>query len=190
MPHATHRVVPKFCRSCLIVVAKLCQSFAKVVSKFSQICPMVVLKLSQSRPRAVSKLSPNCFKWCSRVVHVPPKRCPNAVPNRCQVVSKLSKAVAQCCLCTVYFWSDAMWSSFSFGHEMYWVNVFDLAAEARMSLLWRNGVIVKSGMQDWRRVGMAITAPCDHFVDSWQPLLDNFGFFWQSYDVHLVTFYI
>ena len=62
-------------------------------------------------------------------------------------------------------------------------------------LLWRNGVIVKSGMQDWRRVGhylvgMAITAPCDHFVDSWQPLLDNFGFFWRSHDVHLVTFWI
>ena len=92
-----------------------------------------------------------------------------------------------------------MWSPFSlpFGHEMYWVNVFDLAAEARMSLLWRNGVIVKSGMQDWRRVGhylvgMAITAPCDHFVDSWQPLLDNFGFFlavtWCPFGDFLDTF--
>ena len=78
------KVVPQLSLCCL-VLSSLCQSFAKVVSKFSQICPMVVLKLSQSRPRAVSKLSPNCFKWCSRVVHVLPKRCPNAVPNRCQI---------------------------------------------------------------------------------------------------------
>ena len=61
-------------------------------------------------------------------------------------------------------------------------------------LLWRNGVIVKSGMQDWRRVGhylvgMAITAPCDHFVDSWQPIFRPLWILCRSRDVHLMTFW-
>ena len=62
------------------------------------------------------------------------------------------------------------------------MNVFDLAAEARMSVAikercdwkkWDAGLVEGGSYQ----VEMAITAPCDHFVDSWQPLLDHFGFY-------------
>ena len=62
-----------------------------------------------------------------------------------------------------------------------WVSLI-LLQRLECLLLLRNGVIGKSKVKDWWRVGhylvgMAITAPCDHFVDSWQPLADHLGFY-------------
>ena len=174
------KVVPQLSLCCL-VLSSLCQSFGKVFSKFSQICPMVVLKLSQSRPRAVSKLSPNGAQETSMFF-------PKGVQMQSPIGAKWSPSCPKRwpSVVSVLCSSQLVPGGLHFRYHLAmrcikWVSLI-LLQRLECLLLLRNGVIGKSKVKDWWRVGhylvgMAITAPCDHFVDSWQPLLDYFGFY-------------